>query len=44
MISGMPAIISVDKNNNCKIVIENCTLYDLTLENDDIIRILEIKE
>jgi hypothetical protein len=24
MISGMPAILAVDKNNNCKVVIDNC--------------------
>jgi hypothetical protein len=28
MLSGMPAIITVDKNNNCKIVIDNCAPYD----------------
>jgi hypothetical protein len=31
MLSGMPAIVTVDKNNNCKIVINNCAPYDITI-------------
>ncbi len=40
MVSGMPN----DKFNNCKIVIENCAPYDVTLERDDILGIMEIEE
>ncbi len=36
--------MSVDEFNNCKIVIENCAPYDSTLERDDILGIMEIKE
>ncbi len=28
MISGMPAVVSIDKNNNCKIIVDNCAPYD----------------
>jgi hypothetical protein len=31
-VSGMPAIVSIDKNNNYKLVIDNCAPYDVTLE------------
>jgi hypothetical protein len=44
MVSGMPSIVSIDKFNNCKIVIENCAPYDVTLERDDILGIMEIEE
>jgi len=44
MISGMPSIINVDKNNICNIVMENCTPYDVTLERDDMLGIIETKE
>ncbi len=30
MVSGMPSIVSIDKFNNCKTVIENCAPYDVT--------------
>ncbi len=30
-ISGMPAWVSMDKYNNCKIVVDNCTPYDVIL-------------
>jgi len=44
MVSGMPSIVSFDKFNNCKIVVENCAHCDITLEVDDILGILEIEE
>ncbi len=44
MISGMPSIINVDKNNICNIVIENCAPYVVTLDRDDILGIMEIEE
>jgi hypothetical protein len=44
MVSGMPSIVSIDKFNNCKIVLENCTPYDITLKRDDILGIMEIEE
>ncbi len=39
MQSGMPAIISVDYN--CNIVINNCAPYDITLERNDIIWLMD---
>jgi hypothetical protein len=29
MLSGLPASVSIDKNNNCKLVIDNCAPYDI---------------
>jgi hypothetical protein len=40
----MPAIISVDKSNNYKLVIKNCAPYYVTFERDDINGIVDIKE
>ncbi len=41
IISGMPAIVSVDKNNNCKIVLDNCAPYDVTISRNDILGIMD---
>jgi len=44
MISGMPSIVNVDKNNICNLIMENCAPYAVTLERDDILGIMEIEE
>ena len=44
MISGMPSIVNVDENNICNIVVENCAPYDVTLERNDILGIMETEE
>ncbi len=36
----MPAVVSIDKNNNCKIVIDNCAPYDVTIDRNDIIGLM----
>ncbi len=41
MLSGMPAVVSIDKNNNCKIVIDNCAPYDVTIDRNDIIGLVD---
>ncbi len=43
MVSRMPAIVTVDENNNCKIVIDNCAPYNITLKRNDIIGLMDIK-
>jgi hypothetical protein len=35
MVLGMPAITSINKNNNCKIVLDNCAQYDVTFSRND---------
>ncbi len=30
----MPAIVIIDKNNNCKIVLDNCAPYDVTISRN----------
>jgi hypothetical protein len=32
IITGMPAIISIDKINNCKVIVEKCAPYEVTIE------------
>ncbi len=41
MLSGMPAVVTVDKNNNCKIVIDNCAPYDVTIDGNEIIGLID---
>jgi superfamily II helicase len=44
MVSGIPSIVNVDENNICNIVVENCTPYDVTLERDNILGVMETEE
>ncbi len=44
MVSGMPSIVKVDKNNICHIIIKNCAPYDDTLERDDVLGVMETEE
>ncbi len=43
MISGMPAIVSMDKNNNCKIIMDNCAPYNVVIDRNDILGIMDIE-
>jgi len=40
-LSGMPAIVSIDKNNNCKLIVDNCALYDVVIDRNDILGIMD---
>jgi hypothetical protein len=37
----MPYIVAFDKDNNCKIAKDNCASFDVTLERNDIIGLIE---
>ncbi len=41
MVWGMPAIVNIDENNICNLIVENCAPYDVTLERDDILGVME---
>jgi hypothetical protein len=41
MVSGMPSIVNIDENNICNIIVENCAPYDVTLERDDLLGVVE---
>jgi Reverse transcriptase (RNA-dependent DNA polymerase)/Retroviral aspartyl protease len=43
MLSGMLAIVSINKNNNCKIVLDNCAPYDVTISRNEILGIMDAK-
>jgi hypothetical protein len=43
MLSGMPAVVSIDKNNNCKLVIDNCAPYDVTIDRNDVISLMDVE-
>jgi hypothetical protein len=44
MVSGMPAMVSIDRNNNCKILLKHCAPYDITIDQNDLLGLLEIEE
>jgi hypothetical protein len=41
MISGMPAIVSIDKNNNFKIIVDNCAPYNVIIDRNDLLGIMD---
>jgi hypothetical protein len=41
-VSGMPAVVSINKNNNCKIVVDNCAPYDVVLDRNDVLGFMDI--
>ncbi len=44
MVWGMPSIVNMDEKNICSIVLENCAPYDVTLEIDNILGIINTVE
>jgi hypothetical protein len=42
-ISGMPAVVSIDKNNNCKIIVDNCAPYDIIVDRNGVIGFMDIE-
>jgi hypothetical protein len=44
MITGVPAVVSINENNNCKVMIENCAPYDVTIETNDLMELVDIEE
>jgi Retroviral aspartyl protease len=43
MLSGIPAVVSVDKSNNCKLVIDNCAPYDVIIGCNDIMGLMDVE-
>ncbi len=43
MLSGMPTIVTIDKNNNCKLVSDNWAPYDITIDRNDVIALMDIE-
>jgi hypothetical protein len=31
-LTGVPSLVTIDSNQNCKVIIENCAPYDVTIE------------
>ncbi len=42
-ISGMPALVTLDKYKHCKLVIDNCAPYEVTLARNEVLGVLEFK-
>jgi hypothetical protein len=43
-LTGVPSLVSIDRNYNCKIIIENCAPYEVMIKRNDIMGIVEIEE
>ncbi len=43
-LTGVLSLVTIDSNQNCKVVIENCAPYDVTIERNDIMGIIEMEE
>ncbi len=43
-LTGVPSLVTIDSNQNCKVVIENCAPYEVTIERNDIMGIIEMEE
>jgi hypothetical protein len=43
-LTGVLSLVTIDSNQNCKVVIENCAPYEVTFERNDIMGIIEIEE
>jgi hypothetical protein len=42
-VSDMPAVVSIGKNNNCKIIVDNCAPYDVIIDRNDVIRFMDVE-
>ena len=42
--TGVPSLVTIDNEQNCKVVIENCAPYEVTIERNDIMGIIEMEE
>jgi len=43
MLSGMPAIVTIHKNDNCRLMIDNCAPYNITIDRNDVIRLMDVE-
>ncbi len=43
-ILGMPAWVTLDKYKNCKVVIDNCAPFDITLARNEVPGVLEFEQ
>jgi hypothetical protein len=44
IVSGMPSVVSIDDNNICRLVQENCAPYDVTLQGRNVLGMMEIED
>jgi hypothetical protein len=40
-ISGMPAVVSMDNNNNFKVIVKNCATYIVSIKRNDIMGLIK---
>jgi len=43
-LTGVASLVSIAENHNCKAIIENCAPYEVTIEMNGIMGIVEIKD
>jgi hypothetical protein len=44
MLTGVPSLVTIDSNQNCKVIIANCTPYNVNIEMNDIMGIIEMAD
>ncbi len=42
--TGVLSLVTIDSNQNCKVVIENCAPYEVAIERNDIMGIIKMEE
>jgi hypothetical protein len=43
-LTGVPSLVTIDSNHDCKVIIENCAPYEVTIERKDIMGIIKMEE
>jgi len=43
-LTGVPSLVTIDSNQKCKVVIGNCAPYEVTIERNNILGIIEMEE
>ncbi len=43
-LTGVLSLVTIDSNHNCKVIIENCAPYEVTIERNDIIGSIKMEE
>jgi len=39
----MPTVVSIDKNNNCKIIVDKCATFDVIIDRNDVLGFMDIE-
>jgi hypothetical protein len=43
-LTGVPSLVTIDNNQSCRVIIENCAPYEVTIERNNIMGIIKMEE